>query len=230
MKRRGLSLMETMVAVFIMGIVVWGAYEIFREGIQYYRTNNRASNAQADCLNLLSKMSLQMSSAKDDLVRHYDTVGVVPGVVFATSLADDGRAHYDEPNGNKVFWQKLICFYLDTSTGKVYRKEQPLPNSGSMPGETGTSDTTTVDAQLASCTTSYFATLNTNRTTLVAQDIRTLKVSLYDPSTGMVPGAGGVGGPGGKQAFDIVVEAGNPTDIGPMGYFIKLNSRVAPRG
>lgn len=221
--------METMVAVFIMGIVVWGTYEVFRHGIQYYKTNARASDAQRGCLNLLSQLCLQLTNAKDDLVRNYDGVGQVPGVVFASPLADDGKVHYDVTNGNQVFWQKLICYYLEEATGKVYRKVVRIPDT--VPGETGNSDLGDVQSQMDTATTAYFAALTTDATRLVAQDIRTFKVSLYNPATsGVVPGGAGISGVSHGMALDVMVEAGNPTDIGPNGFYIKLDTRVSPRG
>lgn len=224
-----MSLVETMVAVFVMGLVVWGAYEIFREGIQYFKTNQRASDAQRHCLNLLSQLSLEVTNAKDDLVRSYSGAGQVPGICFVSPLADDGRVHYDLSNGNQVFWQKIICYYLDAPSGKVYRKEQKIPDT--VAGETGDSDLTSVSGQLDTASTNYFAGLSTNAVRLVAEDIRSLTVAPYDPVTsGVVPGGAPSAGAAGGRAYDITVEAGNPTDIGPNGYYIKLDSRVSPRG
>ena len=225
----GMSLMEILVAIFVMGIVVWGAYEIFREGIQYFKTNQRASDAQRHCLNLLSQVCLQVTNAKEELVKNYDAPGVVPGVCFASPLADDGKVHYDLTNGNQVFWQKIVFYYLDTTSGKVYRKIEKIPDT--VAGETGNSDMGQVEALLATSNTNYFQSLNTNAVTLIAEDIVAFKVSAYNPATsGVVPGSGPSAGAGGGRAFDIVVEAGNPTDMGPNGYYLKLDSRVAPRG
>lgn len=227
--RRGLSLAELLVAMFVMGIVVWGAYEIFREGIQFFKTNQKAADAQRHCLNLLSQVSLQVTNAKDDLVRSYNGPGVVQGICFASPLADDGKVHYDLTNGNQVFWQKICCFYLDPSNNTVYRKEVKIPDTVS--GETGNSDLGQVGSQLDAATSAYFLALSTPATRIVAKEIRSLDVKVYDPSTsGVVPGGAGSAGAAGGLAFDITVEAGNPTDRGPNGYYIKLDTRVAPRG
>ncbi|MGE0493784.1 MAG: PilW family protein [Vulcanimicrobiota bacterium] len=228
MKRRGISLLEVMVASFVMSIVVYGAYQIFREGAQYFRTNQRAVDAQNSALIFLNKMTLEAVSAREDLIESY--AAPYPGLVFASPVGQDGKIHYGADS--RIIWKRFICYYYDATERKVYRKEEAVPGSTLLPGGGGSvngdSSPTTVASAMGSRDTNYFASTAGLDARIVASDVESLTISDYDPTAGILPGTSTA--TTAKRAFDVALEVGNPNDTGPTGYYLLLRSRVGARG
>lgn len=227
MKRRGISLLEVMVASFVMSIVVYGAYQIFREGAQYFRTNQRAVDAQNSALIFLNKMSLEAVSAREDLIESYGAP--YPGMVFASPAGQDGKIHYGVDS--RIIWKRYICYYYDAADRKVYRKEEVVPGSTLLPGGgavNGDSDPVSVATSMTSRDTNYFASTAGLDSRVVASDVEALTISDYDPTAGVLPGSSTA--TTANRAFDVVLEVGDPNDTGPTGYYLLLRSRVGARG
>ncbi|MCA9797392.1 MAG: hypothetical protein KC910_36525, partial [Candidatus Eremiobacteraeota bacterium] len=216
------------VASFVMSIVVYGAYQIFREGAQYFRTNQRAVDAQNSALVFLNKMSLEAVSAREDLIESYGAP--YPGLVFASPTGADGKIHYGADS--RIIWKRYICFYYDSAERKVYRKEEAVPGSTLLPGGGGSvngdSNPASVASAMSSLDTSYFAATAGLDARVVASDVESLTITDYDPTAGVLPGTNTA--TTANRAFDVVLEVGNPNDTGPTGYYLLLRSRVGARG
>lgn len=230
-RRWGMSLIELIVTIGIMSFVMLGAFQVFNEGMQLFRTNQRAVEAQSSVLKLLSSINLELTNADRTLVRDPATSGTLPGVLFASPVSEDGEIKFDDETG-RVYWQKIICYYFLESERKVYRREIPVtPEASGVKGSTSLTD---VRAQLQAQTTDIFAAASNRPTRLLATDISRLTIAEYsgELTGGSGIGAGGGGGsvPGPGRSYDVTVEAGDKDDRGPSGYYIKVSSRVSPRG
>jgi len=223
--RWGHSLVEMIVVLGIMSFVLLGAYEIFREGIQLFKTNQAAADGQINTLKSLGRITSEVSVAKPSLVRIYPAGGPA-GIVFATSLTDDGVTRFD-PDSGEVYWQKWVCFYfVPDSTGnydgKIYRKEEIIPPENAFgPGSTDVDGV--VSPGLASRDTVYFRDSAGLPVRLLGEGISNLDVSLYG---GEIGGAGSTE----RDTYNVVVEAGDPTAGQRNGYYIKVDSKVSPQG
>lgn len=234
--RRGMSLLELLVSIGIMSVIMLGAFQVFIEGLRLFRTNQAATDAQGAALRTLGALTAEMVNAKDDLIAIHDSP---EGVVFASSIDANGKAKFDENTG-KIYWQRLICYYYvpnatEPGKGKLIRKEMTIPaGAGNATGVTGDTNVTTVANFLSVRDTAYFASEP-------GIDSRTLGHDVYnfaiDPFSGQIEDAtgtrdylGGASVSGRRDSYDIRLEAGNKDDRGPNGYYIRVDTRVTPRG
>jgi len=235
--KHGMSLVELIITMAIMSIVTLGAFQVFQEGLQLFRTNQGANDAQSSAVKTLGLLTTELVNAHPDLVQEYSAPDA-PGVVFASPLNANGQAQFNSDNG-KVYWQKYVCYYFvphpsDPARGKLYRKEETIPNEPAIEsGRTGDSRLDSVGTSLGSYDTNYFAAASALPTRLLGDTVSGFEVSLFD---GEIDNAGStksvLGGTGlvRENAYDIVLEAGDPNNNGPSGYYIRVDSRVAPRG
>ena len=231
----GASLIELMVAISVTSIIVIGAFLVMNEGLQLFRTNKRAADAQVDVLQVLTRVTTEAVNAKvtpsEKLVRAYPEDGPgLNGIVFASPLLPDGNARID-PVTAEIYWQKLICYYYVPGAGgefgKIHRAEVPIPpNPAAIPAEIGpgSKDVDYVETQwLDVCDTNYFQVSPGVDRRLLGHDISGFTVQKY---AGSVGGAAGVV----HTAYDVVVEAGDKNNLSSTGYYLKVDSRVTPRG
>lgn len=214
-------MLELIIAIGILSIVVVGAFQIMHEGLQLYRTNQNAADAQAAVLKVLTRLNLECVNAKSILVKEYPEGGaMIPGIVFASPMLDNGKVRLE--NG-RLYWQKWICYYYIEADGKIFRAEEPLPAENS--GGPGTTNLTAVEAALGSHTTNYFAnspSLSNRR--LMASGISGFNITKYDGSQ-----ARSGGGLTTHDTYEILTKAGKPGRR-VDGYYLEIQSRVTPRG
>lgn len=225
--RRGFSLIELMVTLGVMSVVMVGAFQIFQEGMQLFRTNRAAADAQASALKVMGRVGVEVVNAKASVAQHYPAgAGVPPGIVFASPLDDDGNSRFDPITG-ELYWQKYICFFYEpndatTTKGKVYRVTEPIPPENAA--GTGHTDIFGVVAPgVAARTTTYFQVSAGLDRRLLGDDISGFNVEVY---------AGDIGGAGAAEitSYNVTVEAGDKDQASSTGYYIKVESKVTPRG
>lgn len=242
--RRGLSLAELLVALGIMSIVTIGAFMIISEGLHLFRANQAASDAQDSTLKALGRLTTELTNSKHELTRWYpNPTGGIPasvrsGIVFASPLTSDGTAQFHPVTG-KIFWQKLICYYLEpnpsnASKGQLFRKELLLANGPDATGGlTGDCRLSTVESQLASTTTNTFAANTSLETRMLGDGISLFSISAFDGTVATESGTTSVLGGSTlsdrRFALDISLAAGDEQDRGPDSYYIRIDSRVVPR-
>lgn len=232
-RRSGMSLVELIVTIGIMSFVIMGAFQVFNEGMQLFRTNQRAVEAQASALKLLTSINLELTNANKALVGDLEFAGSLPGVIFASPIGEDGDMQFHEITG-RVYWRKVICFYFVKSEGKVYRREILIPNDPDDKKAQGTTKLGAVKTLISTETTDTFAAASDRTTRLLASDISGFSITKY---SGNLTGPGGPGGSTGPKggsdpvtSYDVAIEAGDKDDRGPSGFYIKVDSRVSPRG
>ena len=218
--------MELMIAIAITSITVVGAFLVMSEGLKLYRTNKRAADAQTDVLQVLSRVTTEAVNAKQELVRIYPGGAEPEGIVFASPLLETGQARIDDLTA-ELYWQFLVAYYFVPGApglpGKVYRAHLPIPSTA---GDTppGSKDVAYVESLLDSRTTSFFQSGSGVQRRALGHDISAFDVALYsgevDASAGVVV----------HDSYTIAVAAGDKTDRSSTGYYIKVDSRVTPRG
>lgn len=233
-----MSLIELLVTIGLMSIVVTGAFKVFQEGLQLFRANQGATDAQASAIRTLSRIDAELVNADPELVQNYSSPNL-SGVVFASPLDDNGAVQF-HPDTGKIFWQKLVCYYLvpnpsNPAKGKLYRKEERIPDESGASGigRTGHTDVSYVKSRLNTRNTDYFDADNTLPIRLLGDTVSGFSVT---PFSGEITDADGtketLGGLGVSRdlSLNISVEAGDINDTGPDGYYIRVDSRVTPRG
>lgn len=238
----GIGLAELVVALGVMSIVVMGAFKVFHEGIQLFRTNQRAAEAQASVLKVLSSLGVELTKGDPALIGIYAdpslvlapmsplVMAVAPsppadknGIVFASPLGDNGKVSYDETTG-KVIWRKYVSYYLDSDEHVVYRKEMPIPDEN--PPVRGSFNLDYVLSDMTSRTTGWFAGASGLETRKLGVDISKFEVTDYVlPSGAPTPASGEP-----ARSYDFLLEAGKRGEVGPQSYFISVRSRISPRG
>lgn len=225
----GFSLIEMMVTLAIMSVVMIGIFQVFQEGMQLFRTNSRAADSQRAAVKVMGLISAELVNATPEVAQHHPSGGSEPsGIVFATSLTDTGTARFDDLTG-ELYWQRYISYYFEPDSsggfnGKIFRAEETIPAENA--GGPGHSDVLGVVAPyIASHPTSYFQTNSAPRKRLVSTDVSGFDITIYDGTEGgNTAGAASV-------SYEITVEAGDPQALNIRnGYFIKVSSRVSPRG
>ena len=225
-RRRGFSLIEMMVALGIMSIVMIGAFEIFTEGMAFFRVSQAAANAQTSVTKSLGLIASEISNAAPLVTKEYPAAGPnLPGIVFATPLQEGGSVRYDPVNGD-VFWQRYICFYFEADpTGgtnrKIWRVTEDVDSATEVLGAPGNRDTAYVASYLAGHPTNYFQTAPGTKRRLIADGISGMDVTIY---------AGGFGGTAMTRAYDLTVKAGDENNTTRDSYYIEVSTRMVPRG
>lgn len=123
---RGLSLMELMISIAIVSLISVAAFRILNEGLQYLRTNQKATEAQSTGLALLTQIGSGIQGTGAALVRNDPQ-----GIVFASPAKDDGSVEFD-PVTQTLLWQKWVCFYYDGDA--VTRRERTIAVPAADPG------------------------------------------------------------------------------------------------
>lgn len=228
--RKGYTLIEMMVSMAVMSVVMVGIFQVFQEGMQLFRTNARAADAQQAAIRVLGVITAELVNATPEVSKNYDIAsGEPPGIVFATSISDNGATRFDEFTG-EIYWQRYICYYFVPDptgdfNGRIMRAVLPVDDDVANGGP-GNRD---VDGEVApfvnGTTTADFQADPNAKKRMLAEGVSGFNVTLYDGSEGGNTGAAE------RDVFEVTVEAGNPASQNVRnGFYIKVNSRVAPRG
>lgn len=214
-----------------MGIVLTAATMVFIEGHRYFRTNQAAADAQRNAMLALTLMTteLQNANARTAAVHPMGSGVTYPGIVFASSIDDSGRAYFHPVTG-KIFWQKLICYYFDGE--KIIRRWEPLPDED--PPNKGTTDISFVQSEISAKDSDYFAG-STLQFKILGTGFSAFNITEFDSTSQLSleanAGVSVAASSGARQrAFDLLIEAGLKSLTDNDGYYIGVHSRVTPRG
>lgn len=231
---RGLTLIEMMVSMAISTIIMVGAFQIFREGMDLHRTYQEAADAQVNITRVLGVLTLDLANAASGVTRSFPAGGAdLPGVTFATPIGEGGNTRYDPLNGD-IYWMRYISYYFVEDpeaasggfNGKIWRAYQEIPTpSGDTPP--GNRDTAQIIAFLSSAshTTNYFSTSALSEKKLLSDNISGFSVEPYDASEFSATAGHDI-----KLAYDITVSAGDKSGKRRNSYHIEVSSRAVPRG
>lgn len=228
-KRLGTTLIETIVMLGILSVIIVGSYQIFHEGIRYFRTIEAASDAQMDALKVLGQITTDLSTTRRDLIKVYSGPGGPVGIVFVSPLTDSGATRFHKTRGD-IYWQKWVCFYLDLdpsggTNGKVYRCEENIPNEDAD-GPGSTKLASVVKQGMTTRDTTYFKQNAWIPRRLLGSKISQFDIEKYagDITDDVAQNTSEL-----ADSYVLTVEAGDPSSAaGPEGYYIKVSSLVVP--
>lgn len=225
---RALSIIELMVTLSIVSVILIGAYGVFTEGLQLFRTNQQAADAQTAALKVLGRIATEGVNATAESSAFYPaSESEPPGVVFASTLTDTGSSRFDAVTG-EVYWQKLICFYFEEDptggqNGKVFRVTEPLPADDIVKGPGTVELKGVVIPQVTAGVPSHFISDTSLPRRMLADGIAGFDVQLYD---GAIGGAGSAA----TTSYEVTVEAGDRAGARRDGYYLKVKALVTPKG
>lgn len=134
--RRGHTLIELSVASVLIGICLLGVWALVRSGSRYLMATNAKTTLQRDAILCISRITREFQETNDGSFTVGNTANssVHKGVLFASPRnPDTGEVDYDDRG--RLFWPKLVCFYLAQEAGIpcVVRTATKIPNPTSYP-------------------------------------------------------------------------------------------------
>lgn len=228
-RHRGFSLIELMITITITSIVVTGAFWIFQEGLQLFRTHQASADAQINAMKVLARIASEAVNATPSASKAYPKSGTSPpGLVFASSTTPSGATIYD-PDSGAIAWQRYVCYYYKPDptggdNGQIWRAETPVTPTYPTTVASGNIDVFgTVGPWVSNIShdTTYFGALTSQA--LISRGISGFDVDIY---TGSIGGAGTTV----RRSFNVKVEAGNKSQSLKNGYYIEMESKITPRG
>jgi len=156
-----MTLVELLVYTSLVGLPLACIYAVFAASMRYFRVAQAATELQADAQKTVVHLVSDLADSRISTVK----VGTNPTGVIVLSPRDQfGSYVYYDFDGD-LYWQKWVCYYLETSNSTLVRKELYLPNTVNPPGTPATSLPSN-----STLTTSYFQSLSGAHTRTVATD------------------------------------------------------------
>lgn len=228
-KHRGISLAELLVSLGIFSILMVGAVGIFREGMDLYRTNEAAADAQLSTLRVQGSLAADFMNGQGGLMKLYPgaTATDPSAVVLASSVARGGDVKFS--SAGAVSWRRYICyrFVPDPKAssgghdGKLWWSSVPVADGSGMGVGDGNPDVGVVKAWIDSIAhdPNYFATQPGIERRVIGDQLASFKITQVL--------TGGFGGPNPKKVgYDIEIGCGDKQKALRNGYFIKVTTRV----
>lgn len=119
--KRGMTLLETMVATTLLTLLLGLSYDILNPALQVWKVNRAHADAEQSGTLLEYKISKELVASDESSVTIQSNPPAVSFMSFGTDTTSGG---WDTSTG-KPQWQKFVIYYLDTSNHILYRKEWP---------------------------------------------------------------------------------------------------------
>lgn len=145
----------------LMSLAVTSIYSL----LTMFLTNSRMINAQADLEDNAQVAVVRMSADLADSKTSTVVIGTAPTGVFFLSPRDGDDRFQRDSSGN-LYWQRWVCYYLDTTNKHLVRATIPL-------------GAPTVTPPTSTFTTASFQSQGTRR--VVARNITGLTVTGTNP-------------------------------------------------
>lgn len=146
-RRRGATLIELIVVMFLMSLMMISVGALMREGQNFYFGSIESLDLQKDALVAISRVSNELGDTNISSVRVYpdpqaadrpaavppDTVFNSTGIVFASPRDATGNFQFD--SAGRIVWQTFVCYYVQTINGSpaLVRKVTPIPPLPGLP-------------------------------------------------------------------------------------------------
>lgn len=210
--RRGLSLVETIVASSLMFLVLACVYWFVIASYQYFRIISDSSDRQRDMLFLLTRLNSVLQNSRPEYI-YVDPSG--KGVSFASPFEVNGQVNFQEDpitHQSKIVWQAYEAVYL-MPDGKVRYGRLPI----------GAPSITIQPPDLAGAKPTDFIALGGSGDRLLCSHVSKLRID--ELAVGATLPTSGT--PAEKICYFLQVEVGNAAD--PSGYWMQLESVATPR-
>lgn len=123
--RSGLTLVETLVAMALLGMVLTATYATLVLAMRYQQKHDDAMAVYQEALKSMNRMEQALALGSPD------SIVVEPeGFVFISAGRPEGPFEIDSSTG-QVLWQKAVCFYVEE--GVLRMKEQTLAPTATLP-------------------------------------------------------------------------------------------------
>lgn len=125
-RSRGLTLVETLVAMALLGMVLSATYATLVLAMRYQQKHDDANTVYQEALRSMNRMEQELGLGSPD------SMVVEPeGFVFISAGNPDGPFELDSTSV-QVMWQKAVCFYVDND-GVLLMKQQSFPATTTLP-------------------------------------------------------------------------------------------------
>jgi len=122
--KKGLSLIETLVAASLGSIAILGSFSLLM-GVEGTMTENcEAVQAQQEARNIVERIAREIRESGPDKIQLYSYPqggGDAEAILFHTPRDADGRFVMD--NSGKPDWQREIAYELDKNSNYLYRSQ-----------------------------------------------------------------------------------------------------------
>lgn len=148
--QRGLTLVETLIAMGLFGLVLTATYSCLVLALRYQHKTEDATGVFQQALVAMNKMeqSLALASPKSVVIASSPEIGFC----FISAAPPSGplRVHYTPGSGAEVEWQKAVCFYVRKDQGVpiLEMKQKPLASPTTSLPATPSVDAMMSDRQL----------------------------------------------------------------------------------
>jgi prepilin-type N-terminal cleavage/methylation domain-containing protein len=126
-RRRGLSLVELIVSLFLFGLLSSCIAVLIRTGLEYLRQAEARAELQRSSLFVLSEMTREIAESSRDAIRLADP-GEPPGLVYASPRGTNGVSYIN----NRLAWKQLACIYLDDSNHLLMKAREDLASASTF--------------------------------------------------------------------------------------------------
>ncbi len=123
----GVSLVELIVASFIVGLLMVEIWGLARSGSRFYLRVRSQGDIQRSSLLALRWMTKDLGEGSAISFREYATGGGASsraGIVFGSPTDTNGTVHYD--GKGRILWSSVIGYYIEPSDGALYRQQMML--------------------------------------------------------------------------------------------------------
>lgn len=129
-KQRGLTLIELMIAGFVLGLLSLVTVALFRTGASGWKKMEAQSTMLADYEVLDGKVTREVQ--RSTYISASTVVGPDgPTLAFLSAVDDTGVFVLDPVTGEPI-WQKFIIFYFDQANRRLYLTDLPLDPASTL--------------------------------------------------------------------------------------------------
>ena len=138
--RNGASLIELIVAMFIVGLMMLEIWKLVAAGAQFYKRARGQSEIQRNSLLALRWIAKDLAEGSTISFRNYQTENAQgvstgfthAGLVFGSpSEAGTGSVRYDDTGHMR--WCSIIGYYIEPTDGGLYRQQIPIADPKTFP-------------------------------------------------------------------------------------------------
>ncbi|MCL5037220.1 MAG: hypothetical protein M1269_08915 [Chloroflexi bacterium] len=138
-KRRGMTIMELLIASFMLIMLLVLVYRLFMPAIHAWLRVDADSQSQQNAVISMDRFLRKISATTPASIAIYGTpyVGIsflsfdAPEDPSAPMLTDDDLLD-TEQKSNPLIWKKVVIIYNNSDTGELIMKEAAYPQSGQI--------------------------------------------------------------------------------------------------
>jgi hypothetical protein len=128
-RTQGASLIELIVASFVVGLLMLEVWGLVAAGGRFYRKARSQGEVQRNSLFAMRWIAKDLAGGSTISFREYSPDATVPpaypGIVFGSPVRpQDGQVHYN--SSGRMQWGSVVGYYIDPSDSSLYRQQIAL--------------------------------------------------------------------------------------------------------